>query len=112
MSQTFVSGIVAFRALPRPQFAALQSATFPIYFSLQSGLPLIVALTSSKNGQISGLSDLLAPENHCTLIPLATTMVTGLLNMFVLRPITMKVMRERKHQGMLIIFSLFVQVSN
>lgn len=94
---------MAFRALPRPQFASLQSATFPIYFSLQSGLPLILALTASKNGQLSSPSDLLAPENRSTLIPLATTMVTGLLNMFVLRPITMKVMQDRRHQGMLIV---------
>ncbi|RJE21206.1 hypothetical protein PHISCL_06449 [Aspergillus sclerotialis] len=96
--QTFVSGIVAFRALPRPQFASLQSAQFPIYFSLQSGLPLILALTSSKNDQVNSLSDLLAAENRCTFIPLATAMVTGLVNMFILRPITMNVMRERKHQ--------------
>ncbi|RMJ23087.1 hypothetical protein PHISP_06038 [Aspergillus sp. HF37] len=96
--QTFVSGIVAFRSLPRPQFASLQSATFPIYFSLQSGLPLIVALTSSKNGQLSSPSELLAPENRSGLIPLATAMAAGLVNMFVLGPLTMKVMRERKHQ--------------
>lgn len=63
---------------------------------------MILALTSSKNGQVNSLSDLLAAENRCTLIPLATAMVTGLVNMFILRPITMNVMRERKHQGMLI----------
>ena len=63
---------------------------------------MILALTSSKNGQVNSLSDLLAAENRCTLIPLATAMVTGLVNMFILRPITMNVMRERKHQGMFI----------
>ncbi|KAG0159284.1 hypothetical protein PDIDSM_6806 [Penicillium digitatum] len=100
--QSFVGGFVAFRALPRPQFASLQSAIFPIYFSLQSALPIVVALTASHDGQVLGLSGLAAPENHLnTLLPLATVTVTGLVNMFVLRPMTTKVMRERKHQGAL-----------
>lgn len=34
---------------------------------------------------------------------MATVAVTGLVNMFVLRPITVNVMRERKHQGKLTI---------
>ncbi|PLN75437.1 hypothetical protein BDW42DRAFT_180694 [Aspergillus taichungensis] len=97
--QTFVSGIVAFRALPRPQFAALQTATFPIYFTIQSALPVVVALTASRNGQSLGISGLLAPENrYNTLFPMVTVMVTGLLNQFVLRPLTIGIMRERKHQ--------------
>ncbi|KAF9886075.1 hypothetical protein FE257_012010 [Aspergillus nanangensis] len=97
--QSFVSGIIAFRALPRPQFATLQTATFPVYFSLQSALPIVVALTASKGGQPLGISGLLAPENQCgTLLPLATTAVAGLLNMFILLPLTAKTMRERKHQ--------------
>lgn len=93
--------MVAFRSLPRPQFAQLQTATFPIYFSLQSTLPVVVALTASKGGQILGLSGLLDPENRfTTLVPMATAVVTGLANMFVLRPLTVNVMRERKKQGM------------
>ncbi|KAI2716624.1 hypothetical protein CBS147354_6892 [Penicillium roqueforti] len=97
--QSFVGGFVAFRALPRPQFANLQTAIFPIYFSLQSALPVVVALTASHGGQVLGLSGLAAPENRLnTLLPLATVTVTGLVNMFVLRPITTNVMRERKHQ--------------
>lgn len=93
---------MAFRALPRPQFAQLQTATFPIYFSLQAGLPVLVALTSTRHGQPNGLSGLFTPGTRCgTLIPMATVMVTGLVNMFILRPLTTGVMRERKHQGML-----------
>lgn len=93
--------MVAFRALPRPQFAQLQTATFPIYFSLQSALPVVVALTASKGGQTLGLSGLVAPENRFkTLLPMATAVVTGLANMFVLLPMTKKVMAERKQQGM------------
>ncbi|OJJ79415.1 DUF4149 domain-containing protein [Aspergillus glaucus CBS 516.65] len=97
--QSFVSGVVAFRALPRPQFAQLQTATFPIYFTLQSALPVVVALTASKGGQTLGVSGLLAPENRLnTLLPMATAVVTGLANQFILRPLTMNVMKERKKQ--------------
>lgn len=93
---------MAFRALPRPQFASLQTAIFPIYFSLQTALPVVVALTASRGGEALGLSGLTAPENRLnTLLPMATVAVTGLVNMFVLRPITVNVMRERKHQGKL-----------
>ncbi|KAJ5095664.1 hypothetical protein NUU61_005020 [Penicillium alfredii] len=97
--QSFVGGIIAFRALPRPQFASLQTAIFPIYFSMQTALPVVVGLTASRGGQALGLSGLTAPENCCsTLLPMATVAVTGLVNLFVLRPLTTNVMRERKHQ--------------
>ncbi|KAJ5156082.1 hypothetical protein N7492_008885 [Penicillium capsulatum] len=97
--QSFIGGVVAFRALPRPQFASLQAAIFPIYFSLQSALPVVVALTASKGGQTLGLSGLIAPENRfSTFLPLATVAVTGLVNQVVLRPLTINIMRERKHQ--------------
>ncbi|KAI2792517.1 hypothetical protein POX_b02555 [Penicillium oxalicum] len=97
--QSFVGGIVAFRALPRPQFATLQTAIFPVYFSMQTALPIVVALTASRHGQALGLSGLAAPENRFnTLLPMATVAITGLINMFVLRPLTVKTMRERKHQ--------------
>ncbi len=95
-----MGGIVAFRALPRPQFATLQTAIFPVYFSMQTALPVVVALTASRDGQALGISGLLAPENrYSTLLPMATVAITGLINMFVLRPLTVKTMRERKHQG-------------
>ncbi|KAJ5390055.1 uncharacterized protein N7496_001123 [Penicillium cataractarum] len=97
--QSFVGGIVAFRALPRPQFATLQTAIFPVYFSMQTALPVVVALTASRGGQALGLSGLIAPENrYNTLLPMATVAITGLINLFVLRPLTVKTMRERKHQ--------------
>ncbi|KAJ5165724.1 uncharacterized protein N7500_007554 [Penicillium coprophilum] len=99
MSSLFVGGFVAFRALPRPQFSNLQTAIFPIYFSLQTALPVVVALTASHGGQVLGLSGLTAPKNRFdTLLPMATVAVTGLVNMFVLLPMTRNVMRERKHQ--------------
>lgn len=68
----------------------------------------MVALTASHGGQVLSLSGLTAPENRLdTLLPLATVAVTGLVNMFVLRPITTNVMRERKHQGALAAGTMF-----
>lgn len=40
-----------------------------------------------------------------TLVPLATITLTGLVNQFVLRPLTVNTMRERKHQGECIVMS-------
>ncbi|KAJ5735105.1 uncharacterized protein N7483_000230 [Penicillium malachiteum] len=97
--QSFVGGVVAFRALPRPQFASLQSAIFPIYFSLQTALPVAVALTASSGGRVLGLLGLVSEEyRYSTLLPLATVAVTGLINNVFLRPLTINIMRERKHQ--------------
>jgi hypothetical protein len=68
----------------------------------------VVALTASRGGQVLGLSGLAASENRLdTLLPLATVAATGLVNMFVLRPLTTSVMRERKHQGTLAIIAMF-----
>ncbi|KAL4781500.1 hypothetical protein BJX76DRAFT_15334 [Aspergillus varians] len=97
--QSFVSGIIAFRALPRPQFSSLQAKVFPTYFALQTALPVVVALTASRGEQPLGISGLLEPENHFkVLLPLATAFVTGLVNFAVLRKLTVDTMRERKHQ--------------
>lgn len=101
--------MIAFRALPRPQFSQLQTATFPVYFSLQSALPVVVALTASKGGQALGISGLVAPENRFkTLLPMATAVVTGLTNLFVLLPLTKDVMKERKLQGMFLHESSYI----
>ncbi|KAL4799827.1 hypothetical protein BDV19DRAFT_354882 [Aspergillus venezuelensis] len=97
--QSFISGIIAFRALPRPQFSALQAKIFPTYFALQTALPVVVALTASRSGLTLGVSGLLEPENKFkVLLPLATAFVTGLINFGVLRKMTVDTMRERKHQ--------------
>ncbi|KAL4960633.1 DUF4149 domain-containing protein [Aspergillus stella-maris] len=97
--QSFISGIIAFRALPRPQFSALQAKIFPTYFALQTTLPVVVALTASRSGSTLGVSGLLEPENKFkVLLPLATAFVTGLINFGVLGKMTVDTMRERKHQ--------------
>ena len=88
---------MAFRTLPRPQFASLQTSIFPIYFGLQAGLPIVAALTAG--GQV-GASGVLHPDNrYSTLLPLATVTVVGLVNQYVLRPLTVNTMKQRYQQG-------------
>ncbi|KEZ46882.1 hypothetical protein SAPIO_CDS0218 [Scedosporium apiospermum] len=97
---SFVGGIVMFRTLARPQFAAVQSHLFPIYFSLQTAAPAILALTypGNKNSGL-GLSGILDAANRWTVLaPLATIFATSLLNLLVLLPATGKVMEKRRLQ--------------
>ena len=115
--QSFIAGVQSYRVLPRPQFSALQSALFPIYFSMQTALPVALALTfpgSTHGTQISpttsttswavshtpgGLVGVLEPMNRlAVLAPLATIFVTSLVNLVYIGPTTTKVMRDRKHQ--------------
>ncbi|KZF24159.1 hypothetical protein L228DRAFT_245047 [Xylona heveae TC161] len=106
--QSFVGGIVAFKVLPRPQFSTLQRHTFPIYFSMQTVLPVILALTYPGERSLldpsvtsgSSLSGVLAEQNRIgVLAPLATMFVTGLVNLVFLMPRAHQTMRERAHQG-------------
>ena len=98
---------MAFRTLPRPQFATLQSAVFPIYFGLQTALPVLVAITypGSKTGLASGPSSLyglVAHENRATtLLPIATMFAVGLANLLIIGPATARVKAQRNHQGKL-----------
>lgn len=115
--QSFIAGVQAYRVLPRPQFATLQSALFPIYFSMQTALPLVLALTfpgavhgaqisattsttswgvSTSAGGVFGVFE--TANRWSVLVPLATTFVTSLVNLVYVGPLTTKIMRERKHQ--------------
>lgn len=94
-----------FRVLERPSFSAAQSALFPIYFSLQTALPIVLALTypgsSGPLGVTSGITGFLDESNrYDTLLPLAVAFVTGAANLFVLLPATTKIMADRRAQGM------------
>lgn len=105
--QSFIGGIVAFKALPRPQFAALQQKIFPIYFSMQTALPIILALTypgaRTPLGAASGLGGTFAKTNQwSTLVPMLMIFGTSLANLLVVGPATTKIMHERKHQGALV----------
>ncbi|KAF7506321.1 hypothetical protein GJ744_011894 [Endocarpon pusillum] len=102
--QSFIGGIVAYRALPRPQFSSLQQAIVPIYFSMQAALPVILALTypgerTAIGSRPSGLSGVLEQQNRLhVLTPLLTILVTGLANLMAVGPATTRIMKERKHQ--------------
>ncbi|KAA6407898.1 MAG: hypothetical protein FRX48_08249 [Lasallia pustulata] len=102
--QSFVGGIVAYKALPRPQFSSLQQAIFPIYFSMQTALPVVLALTvpgemTPLGRTPSGLGGFLAEKNRTgVLVPILTTFATSLTNLLFIGPATTRIMRERKHQ--------------
>ncbi|KAI9732249.1 MAG: hypothetical protein M1818_007568 [Claussenomyces sp. TS43310] len=101
--QTFVGGVVAFRALPRPQFAVLQSKMFPIYFSLQTALPIVLALTypgiPTPLGTASGPAGVLADVNRWSVLaPILSAFATSLANLLVVGPATTRVMGERRQQ--------------
>ena len=109
--QTFVGGPVAFKALPRPSFATLQTAVIPVFFSIQTALPVALALSWPGQRIVeaadaiavhknAGLLGLLEKENTWSaLLPIAVMFGTALVNLTVFGPSTTKVMRERKHQG-------------
>lgn len=104
--KSFIGGPVAYRALPRPQFSSLQQAIFPIYFSLQSALPVVLALTypgssSGFGASPGGLEGFLAEKNRSSVFaPIATIFAVSLSNLFILGPTTTRIMKERKHQGL------------
>lgn len=108
--QSFVGGITAYRALPRAQFASLQSALFPVYFSIQTAAPVILALTypgDRLRNVPSGPSGLIAAgDKWGTLIPVLTIFATSLSNLVMVGPWTTRVMKERKHQGVFPSFDL------
>lgn len=100
MFNSFVAGIVSFKALPRPQFATLQSKLFPIYFAMQTALPVAMAATYPGGpltpSSISGVLD--SRNQYSVLTPIATIFVCAVANMVVIGPATTKCMKERKHQ--------------
>ncbi|CAM1505424.1 Fc.00g110610.m01.CDS01 [Cosmosporella sp. VM-42] len=100
---TFINGIVMFKTVNRPAFSAIQQKLFPIYFGMQTVLPVIMALTFPGNSLIglsSGVSGLLSDfARWHSLVPIATMFVTGLVNFAVLLPATTGVMKERRGQA-------------
>ncbi|KZZ95923.1 hypothetical protein AAL_04219 [Moelleriella libera RCEF 2490] len=101
-SKSFINGPTAFYTIERPQFSALQNKLFPIYFGIQTAIPVVLALTFPGNtllGVPSGPSGLFTASSRWhTLAPIATIFVTGLLNLVVVLPVTQKIMHERRGQ--------------
>lgn len=94
-----------FRVLERPFFSAAQNALFPVYFTIQTALPAVMALTFPGSASPFGVQESslvgLADESNrwSALVPIATMFVTGLANLVVILPKTQKVMAARYAQG-------------
>ncbi|TID24002.1 hypothetical protein E2P81_ATG02310 [Venturia nashicola] len=101
--QSFVGGILSYRALPRPQFATLQTALFPTYFGMQTILPIIMAFTYKSTDVTSpsvshGLIALLHAPSQTPLYAITGMALCGLTNWLILGPMTTLTMKTRKHQ--------------
>ncbi|QPH01426.1 hypothetical protein C2857_005626 [Epichloe festucae Fl1] len=100
---SFINGPVMFKIVERPVFSAVQAKLFPIYFGMQTALPVMLALTFPGDallGVSSGPSGLLETSSRwLSLAPIATMFVTGLVNLVVLLPATNKVIKERRGQA-------------
>lgn len=110
--QSFIGGVIAFKTLPRPMFSRLQAAVFPVFFSVQTILPLIMIATypgekiAGIGGEYirenTGFGGVMAEGNRWSvLVPLASMVITSALNAFVVGPATTKTMKDRHHQGMI-----------
>ncbi|KAH6897256.1 hypothetical protein B0T10DRAFT_476436 [Thelonectria olida] len=99
---TFINGITMFKAVDRPAFSAIQQKLFPIYFGMQTALPVVLALTFPGNALIglsSGYQGLLSEfARWHSLVPIATMFVTGLINYAILLPWTTNIMKARRGQ--------------
>ncbi|EOA90083.1 hypothetical protein ACJQWK_07654 [Exserohilum turcicum] len=116
--QSFVSGVIAFRVLPRPQFSTLQKHTFPIFFGLQTVAPIAMFLTYPR-GATSLIPSFLLPSSPAAPPPSfsffapaststsnnklaswlhAAMLATAVVNLVYIGPKTTEVMGIRKHQ--------------
>ncbi|KAL9087557.1 MAG: hypothetical protein Q9159_003573 [Coniocarpon cinnabarinum] len=105
--QSFIAGPVAFKVLPRPSFATLQTGIFPVYFAMQTALPAMMALTfpDVASSAVTGARVSAGPMGLLddrvrlsALTPLGVAFATALVNLVWLGPVTTQVMKERKHQ--------------
>lgn len=118
---TFFAGPIAYKCLPRPQFATLQTNIFPAFFSLHTALPLVLAFTypglrlvNRPGAEIvqtnAGWRGLLAEQSFwSSLVPIAAMFGTSLLNLVILGPATTSVMKKRKHQGTTSVFPCLIR---
>lgn len=97
LTQTFVGGIIAYKALPRPMFSQLQQRVFPVYFTLQSIFPALVLVTH-PTASITSLLTPSSPYFYSTTAPLLLAIAVSTLNLTVIGPATTRVMRKRKAQ--------------
>jgi hypothetical protein len=101
--QSFINGPVMFKAVGRHAFSAIQQGLFPIYFGIQTAVPVVLAFTYPGNtlfGLPSGIHGLLHEYSRwVSLAPIATIFVSGLVNLTIMLPLVNRVMKERRGQG-------------
>ncbi|KAJ4141491.1 hypothetical protein NW768_000704 [Fusarium equiseti] len=99
---SFINGIVMFKAVDRASFSAIQQKLFPIYFGLQTVLPGVLALTFPGNtliGLANGPAGLVSEfARWHSLLPISVMAITGAINLIVLLPMTVEVMKKRRGQ--------------
>ncbi|KAI0029990.1 hypothetical protein K488DRAFT_55175 [Vararia minispora EC-137] len=93
---TFFGGVIAFRALPRQMFGALQHRTFPVYFNMTIALsaPLAAYWTYTHPAV---LEHYLNPRvaDVAQAYALGVVFLSQALNAFVIGPLTSKTMFKR-----------------
>lgn len=70
-------------------FSQLQQKIFPIYFAMQTALPLVVLASHPS----AAYAELLSTE---TAVPMGVAFLTSVVNMTIVGPATVRVMKERK----------------
>ncbi|TFK76791.1 hypothetical protein BDN72DRAFT_783256 [Pluteus cervinus] len=93
---TFFGGVIAFKALPRQQFGALQHKTFPVYFVLSMALSggLITLWTREHPHVTSQLHQPLLADVF-QIYALGTTLIGQGVNYLIIGPMTSKTMFQR-----------------
>jgi len=93
---SFFGGIIALRALPRHQFGALQSRSFPVYFG-SSLLLTSILLGLWTNNHPDIVSNIYSPTiaNVAQVYALGSVLVLQGINYFVLGPVTTTIMFQR-----------------
>lgn len=92
----------------------LQNHMFPVYFGMQSALPVVIALTypglrtvvHNVSPGIAGVLDETVRKN--TLVPLATIFVTGVANLFCLMPKAKAIKAQRLQLGSFALSAFFL----
>ena len=103
MRQSYIAGPVMYKTVDRPSFSAIQARLFPIFFGMQTALPVVLAVTYPGNtltGLPSGIYGLLDESSRLgSLLPVSAMFISGLINLVMLLPATQQVMKDRRGQG-------------
>ncbi|CCH61720.1 hypothetical protein TBLA_0F01780 [Henningerozyma blattae CBS 6284] len=81
---SYVASPIAFKTLERPAFSALQTKVFPIYFALQTTVPLVIMATAPVTLTTAGWSTL------------GASAVFGAINWGILLPKSKKIKEDKQ----------------